>query len=377
MNDSISFYAIVKNEEALLEKCLESVKPIADEIIIVDTGSRDKTIDIAKKYGAIIINYKWDDSFGRARNLALDRAGSSWIFTLDADECISPKDIQKVKEFAGSRNFLAYEFPVRNYSRQCDLFRDWHKNGGRYYSEETFSQCPGYSLTKRIILFRNKKDIRYYEGRFAHTDFLLPFYKYKRYRERVKRVDIPIHHFQYKKGREPFIVSKQVGRLKDMIKNIKEVPDFALNYFNIGATLLNLGRCEEAIPYLEEAIKIESKYLLAYLVLGIACEGSGLSIKAIACLQKALCIDPGYAEAMILLGIIYDKTGKYKLAEQSLKKALKINPDHPVGRNSLGVVYQNTGLFDMAEKEYRKALKINRFFTPAIKNLKALCKKTK
>mgnify|MGYP001386520006 CR=1 FL=1 len=83
---SISLCMIVKNEEDVLIRCLESVKYIVDEIIIVDTGSTDSTVEIAKKYGARIFYYKWDDSFSSARNYSLEKATKEWILIMDADD---------------------------------------------------------------------------------------------------------------------------------------------------------------------------------------------------------------------------------------------------------------------------------------------------
>ena len=76
---SLSLCMIVKDEEKNLGRCLESIKDIVDEIIIVDTGSTDNTIKIAEKYGAKIFHYKWDNSFANARNYSLSKASKDWI----------------------------------------------------------------------------------------------------------------------------------------------------------------------------------------------------------------------------------------------------------------------------------------------------------
>jgi len=81
----ISISIIVKNEESCLAKCLESVKDF-DEIIIVDTGSTDKTKEIAKKYTDKIYDFEWCDDFSKARNFALEHCTGDWILSIDADE---------------------------------------------------------------------------------------------------------------------------------------------------------------------------------------------------------------------------------------------------------------------------------------------------
>ena len=77
---------IVKNEEAFLEKCLESVKNYIDEIIIVDTGSTDKTVEIASRYTDKVYFHPWEGNFSKARNQALSYATCDWIFQIDGDE---------------------------------------------------------------------------------------------------------------------------------------------------------------------------------------------------------------------------------------------------------------------------------------------------
>src|SRR5204863_5400745 len=82
----LSLCMIVKNEERFLRNCLESVKDIVDEMVIVDTGSTDSTLDIAREYGAKVIPHVWKDDFSEARNVSLDHATGDWALWLDADE---------------------------------------------------------------------------------------------------------------------------------------------------------------------------------------------------------------------------------------------------------------------------------------------------
>ncbi|HEY1761575.1 MAG TPA: glycosyltransferase family 2 protein, partial [Acidimicrobiales bacterium] len=82
----LSVCLIVKDEEALLGACLESVAGVADEIVVYDTGSSDRTVEIARSMGARVIEGYWDDSFSRARNAALALACGTWVLSLDADE---------------------------------------------------------------------------------------------------------------------------------------------------------------------------------------------------------------------------------------------------------------------------------------------------
>ena len=96
-NPTISLCMIVKDEEKFLPTCLESVKGYVDEIIIVDTGSTDRTIEIARRYNAKIYCHAWENSFSKARNYSLKYATGDWILILDADEEIERKDAYKLR----------------------------------------------------------------------------------------------------------------------------------------------------------------------------------------------------------------------------------------------------------------------------------------
>lgn len=92
---TVAAVLIVKNEQEMLARCLDSVKGV-DEIVICDTGSTDKTVEIAKKYTDKVVFREWDDSFAKARNYAKSFAKSDWILSIDADEILH--DFSKVRE---------------------------------------------------------------------------------------------------------------------------------------------------------------------------------------------------------------------------------------------------------------------------------------
>lgn len=104
----LSVCMIVKDEGKVLERCLSSIQDLADEIIIVDTGSTDETKKIASKYTNHIYDFEWSNDFSKARNKSIFHATGKWILVLDADEYVSGDDIQ------AWRNFLNQEKPVPN-----------------------------------------------------------------------------------------------------------------------------------------------------------------------------------------------------------------------------------------------------------------------
>jgi glycosyltransferase involved in cell wall biosynthesis len=96
----LSVSMIVKNEESCLRTCLESVKE-AEEIVVVDTGSKDKTLEIAKQYTDKVYSgeeYLWRDDFAFSRNQSLEKCTGDWILIIDADEYLEPGAIKKIRE---------------------------------------------------------------------------------------------------------------------------------------------------------------------------------------------------------------------------------------------------------------------------------------
>ena len=94
---SISLCMIVKNEEDVLARALDSVKELADEIIIVDTGSEDRTKDIARRYTQKVFDFEWEDDFAAARNFACRKASMDYWMWLDADDIVTENELKKMK----------------------------------------------------------------------------------------------------------------------------------------------------------------------------------------------------------------------------------------------------------------------------------------
>lgn len=92
----LSVCMIVKNEEKVLGRCLDCVCQFADEIVIVDTGSLDKTIKIAKKYTDLVFSEEWTDDFSKARNFSFSKATCEYVMWLDADDVVTPSEINKI-----------------------------------------------------------------------------------------------------------------------------------------------------------------------------------------------------------------------------------------------------------------------------------------
>jgi len=120
-NDSISACMIVKNEEKLLPQCLESIKDVVDEIIIVDTGSTDRTVQIAEEFGAKVYHHAWEDNFSKHRNQSISYATGGWIFIIDADEELDTESAPTLRRAVQEASCPMIAVMVRSYIHKSDL----------------------------------------------------------------------------------------------------------------------------------------------------------------------------------------------------------------------------------------------------------------
>jgi glycosyltransferase involved in cell wall biosynthesis len=111
---ALSICIIVKNEAALLGRCIDSVREAADEIVVVDTGSTDESAEVARGRGARVIKTQWRDDFSWARNVSLDHAAGVWILWLDADDVVPAESIPKLRRLKQRDANRVYGLVVRN-----------------------------------------------------------------------------------------------------------------------------------------------------------------------------------------------------------------------------------------------------------------------
>lgn len=113
---TISLCMIVRDEEQLLPQCLERVRPAVDEIIVVDTGSKDRTVEIARDFGARVLHHEWNDDFSEPRNVSLAAATGDWVLVLDADELVDEAAVPKLRLLAESEVAAGFHLRFVNVS---------------------------------------------------------------------------------------------------------------------------------------------------------------------------------------------------------------------------------------------------------------------
>ena len=113
---TLSLCMIVKDEEEMLPRSLAAVKDAVDEMIVVDTGSTDRTVEIAESFGAKVLHHEWTGDFSAARNVSFDAATSDWIVYLDADEVLIAEDRDRLRELTGRVWREAFYLVETNYT---------------------------------------------------------------------------------------------------------------------------------------------------------------------------------------------------------------------------------------------------------------------
>lgn len=355
----LSLCMIVKNEENTLGRCLESVKDIVDEIIIVDTGSTDDTIRVAKKYGAKIFFYKWDNSFANARNYSLSKASKDWILIMDADDELRSEDKNKVIKLINDENtkLNAYFGETLSYSGD---FSDYN-----IYS----------NLNIRII--KNGKGYKFSGD--IHEQ-IIPGDEDKNKTSIFGIADIKFYHYGYLK--ETVDNKNKRKRNMDIINKILEKdPNNTFMLYNMGIEYSAKGEYLEALKYLEKAYKnfntslgFAPKLLLKMISCNEILQNFDECLRLI---EEGLkyypkCTDYEFYKANILY-----RQKKYSSAIESAKKCISMGESPILLREVsgvstyrpyylLGTIYFNIGDYDGAYKCYDESLKLNPKLTDSI-----------
>ncbi len=230
----ISLSMIVKNEEKMLPGCLESIKDIVDEIIIVDTGSTDRTKEIALAYGAKVFEFKWIDDFSSARNHSLKHCKGDWILYLDADERLEPNSKEELLKVIQTKddNIGGYICIIQSDHSRLDGSSELHRGG---YPR----------------LFRNfGYPSIHFKGRVHEqiTPSIISLDKV------FVLTDIKIEHLGYNQPRE--VMEDKIKRnYRMLLAHIKEEPTYGYAWYQLGQTLAQMKIFNEA----EESIRFALK----------------------------------------------------------------------------------------------------------------------
>jgi glycosyltransferase involved in cell wall biosynthesis len=218
---------IVKDEEAMLPRSLAAVRDYVDELIVVDTGSSDRTVEIAESFGATILHHAWTGDFSAARNVGLDAATGDWLMYLDADEVLVEGDGPKLRELLG---------------------RTWREGFFMTETNHVGDLEDGAAVAHNALrLFRNRPEYRF-EGRvheqFAHN---LPNFP-----ERLESSQVRIEHFGYL-GAVRDAKEKSRRNLELLEKQLADGVDTPFLHFNLGSERAAAGDIAGSLTHLRRA----------------------------------------------------------------------------------------------------------------------------
>ena len=323
---TVSLCMIVKNEQEFLAQCLASVKPIVDEIIIVDTGSTDRTKDIATIFGAQVFDFEWADDFAAARNYSISKSKGDWILIMDADEAFSPQDYTRFRKLTKNKHsgIVAYSIVTRNYCNKANTI-GWKQNDGQYAHEEA---GIGWIPSEKVRLFSNNEKMMFEGAVHEMVDPVL-----KRLSINALKSTIPVHHYgslnagkMQKKGQLYLNIGK-----KKLLKNGRDIN--AIRELAIQAT--SLQKSAEAIELWKNFISMkpgEREVCEAYVNMVTAYIQKRDYVNALIFARKAVKIYPKSKEVQLNLGLAELFNGNTDAALEILEVLLSGHPDFPPAR---------------------------------------------
>lgn len=303
----LSLALIVKDEEKNLDRCLSSAQGLWDELIIVDTGSTDRTVEIAKKYTDKVYHFEWVNHFAKARNFAFSKCTQPWIMWLDADDYLPSEVVKQTRaEFERIATTRAdVDYILMNY---------------HYYVEPPTPQGTPLATQLRERIIRKEKAT--WVGR-CHETILVDW---------NKSTAIPAHvavwHLRDEEDRV-----KDSGRNIQLMKLCVEDDPSARNHFYLAEEYSNHGDAVNAVTHLklclEKSNLVDLSFQAAYKLAKKYNEDKKPDL-AIEWFQKSLTYDVSYREPMLEIANIYFTRKDFKKAIYWLEASLLVKqPEHP------------------------------------------------
>jgi glycosyltransferase involved in cell wall biosynthesis len=346
---------IVRDAEAYLPACLQSVRLLSPEIVIADTGSTDRSMEIARESGAKVIQIPWQNDFAEARNRALAEASGDWILSLDADEQLDPASAARIPALLEKKPVAGYQVTIRNYvnsAHECIWDTPPKANDSLLASAAKY---PAFIEHENIRLFRRSPGI-YFVGRVHES--VGP--RVRELRGFLGRATFFIHHFGFAiddaaKGRKNERY-REMGRQKlmefpkdwqahfelgllelEQYKNLPEArvlfsracelnPSSGVSWFFLGLTIFRMGRYEDALNFLRQAEQSGHKTGLIAETRGDAYYNLGEFDEARACYEAALKRKNGSAGVLPKLYLATIRSGKTEKGLAQMRSALALTP---------------------------------------------------
>lgn len=347
----VSVCLIAKNEEKNIEKCLRAIRKHPFEIVVVDTGSIDRTKEIASRYADKVVDFTWVDDFSAARNFSISQATHDWILVIDCDEFIEKINIQEMQN-------LMKQFPYAI----GQLTRD------NVCYDQNRNTIHTYDLVER--LFHRKH--YHYEGTI-HEQVV------RKDGGQIYGFEFPLYvtHTGYH-GTPEEIQAKSERNLRLLKKELEKHPDDPYLYYQLGESYRLNNDYENAYKQFDKGLYLDVDENLEYVQRMII--SYGYVLLATNRLEKAISLENLYehfkdiADYLFLLGDIYLKVRRNEAALKVYLIATTCQKHFDEGTNSyrafhnIGCIYEAYGHYEEAQKFYQKAGN----FPPSVERLENL-----
>ncbi|MDO7906568.1 glycosyltransferase [Paenibacillus sp. JX-17] len=344
MRNTISLCMIVKDEEKVLERCIESARNLVDEIIVVDTGSSDRTLEIAQKYTDKIYHFEWIQDFSAARNYSIRQATSDYILVLDADEYLDgsanlKEDISSEKDF--------YIMKIQN-----------HNSDERIFTHSA------------IRLFANDPRFFYKNRLHEHLNVTDPELENQLSRGDARTL---IQHTGY--FEEVMLEKDKSNRNYSLMKTEVEENPTGYNLYNMGKVLMNMEKYEDAIEYFQKAFPLahgrmfqpELLSRLGFCLLMLSEYEQGIKV-----MNDAVQLYPEDVDIRSMQARLYMEGGYVQDAEKALLQCLEIGDQGVsvtegsgsyMARYLLSKLYEQQGLIAQSYEQIIQVLQEKPMFT--------------
>lgn len=314
----LSACLIVKDEESTLERCLAGLRPVADDIVVVDTGSQDNTKRLAVSCGARVFDFAWSQDFSAARNFALQHAKQPWILVCDADEVLDAADYSELGRLVGSQRVDGFDITIRNYFTSPSFSVMEKVAVPNTSSYITGREYPYYVDHGLLRVFRNDPRIRF-SGR-VHETVGRTFVSHGL---RMEKSSLVLHHFgktllDREERKKVLYLHLAELKLREEPSDLKSLFDYAIQLF----VAKRYPECVDAFERLRQTSPLESEMVYVYLA-------------------RAYLALENYSEALT-----------------SAKQALRLNGNNPLTLCTMGMAWQGLHGLSEATAAYQRAAEL-------------------
>ena len=321
----ISLCMIVRDEAHCIETVLSTSRPHVEEIVLVDTGSEDSTVAIAKPYVDILDHFSWIYDFSAARNFSLSLASQPWILVLDADEVIAPHDFSTLRQLIEPETYDGFYLTQR-------LYRNNHLGNDAVWkladpNDPFTKQYRGYTENPILRLFRNQPSIQFQGRVHEAVDQSIQ-------RNRTHDAHIPIHH--YHENPQNNTEKHELRNLAIQEKIIQANQATAMDYLSAGTVhLRTTGNLKRAEEYLLKASQLGGETGITLEVLAEAYYRSGQLTKAVKLYERLYSNGQGSTAVLNNLSNLLIKMGDLHRSANLLEELLEQEVDDPNRRQRI------------------------------------------